>query len=161
MKPLLPAPLLSAALLALWLVLNQSVSPGHVVLGALLAVALPWITAPLRPLPVRIRRPLVALRLVAIVARDVVASNLEVAWSVVKGSSAPRAAFVRIPLELRDPSGLAALAIITTVVPGTVWSELAPDRSAVLLHVFDVVDEATFIQHYKASYERPLREIFE
>ena len=161
MKRLLPAPLLSAALLALWLVLNQSVGPGHLVIGALLALALPWITAPLRPLPVRIRRPAVVLRLIAVVARDVVASNVEVAWSVVKGSRAPRAAFVRIPLELRDPSGLAALAIITTVVPGTVWSELAPDRSAVLLHVFDLADEATFIEHYKAHYERPLREIFE
>lgn len=161
MKRLLPAPLLSAALLAMWLVLNSSVGPGHVLLGAILAVALPWIAAPLRPLAVRVRRPGAALRLTAAVLRDVIASNLDVAWSVVKGSRAPRAGFVRIPLELRDPSGLAALAIITTVVPGTVWSELAPDRSAVLLHVFDLDDEASFVEHYKSRYERPLREIFE
>ncbi len=161
MKRFLPAPLLSAALLALWLVLNHSVSPGHVVLGAFLAIALPWLAAPLRPLPVRIRRPRVVLRLTAAVFHDVVASNLEVGWNVVKGGRAPRAAFVRIPLELRDPNGLAALAIITTVVPGTVWSELAPDRSAVLLHVFDLGDEAAFVAYYKARYEQPLREIFE
>jgi multicomponent K+:H+ antiporter subunit E len=30
-----------------------------------------------------------------------------------------------------------------------------------VLHVFDVVDEAAFIEHYKQRYERPLREIFE
>ena len=161
MKRLLPAPLLSAALFALWLTLNHPVSPGHVVLGAVLAIAMPWLAAPLRPLPVRIRRPGVVLRLVAAVFHDVVASNLEVAWSVVKGARAPRAAFVRIPLELRDPNGLAALAIITTVVPGTVWSELAPDRSAVLLHVFDLRDEAAYVAYFKSRYERPLREIFE
>ena len=39
-------------------------------------------------------------------------------------------------------------------------AELAPDRSALLIHVFDLDDEAAFIQHYKADYERPL-EIFE
>ena len=161
MKRLLPAPLLSAALFAMWLVLNHSVSPGHVVLGAVLAIALPLLVAPLRPLPVRIRRPGVVLGLIAAVFRDVVASNLEVGWNVVSGGRAPRAAFVRIPLELRDPNGLAALAIITTVVPGTVWSELAPDRRAVLLHVFDLGDEAAFVAHFKDRYERPLREIFE
>ena len=35
------------------------------------------------------------------------------------------------------------------------------DRSLLLLHVFDLKDEAQFIQHFKATYERPLMEIFE
>ena len=56
---------------------------------------------------------------------------------------------------------LAALAMITAVVPGTVWSELASDRSVLLMHVFDVEDEAAFIAHFKQAYERPLQEIFE
>jgi multicomponent K+:H+ antiporter subunit E len=73
----------------------------------------------------------------------------------------PRSAFVRIPLDLRDANGLAALAVITTIVPGTVWCELALDGSALLLHVFDVDDEPAFVAHYKARYERPLMEIFE
>ena len=161
MNRLVPSPLLSAALLAMWLVLNQSASPGHIALGALLAVAIPRLAAPLTPLGGRVRRPGVVLRLIATVAHDVVASNLAIAWAVVRGMRAPRADFVHIPLELRDPNGLAALAIITTVVPGTVWAELAPDSSAVLLHVFDLGDEATFVAHFKARYEQPLREIFE
>ena len=51
--------------------------------------------------------------------------------------------------------------MITTVVPGTIWSELALDRSILLLHVFDLEDEAPFIEHFKTTYERPLMEIFE
>jgi multicomponent K+:H+ antiporter subunit E len=44
----------------------------------------------------------------------------------------------------------------------TVWAELAPDRSALLLHVFDVdTDDADFVAHFKARYERPLLEIFQ
>ena len=66
-----------------------------------------------------------------------------------------------IPLELRDPSALASLAVITTVVPGTVWCELARDSSAVMLHVWDLQDEAEFIQMYKSRYEAALLEIFQ
>ena len=51
--------------------------------------------------------------------------------------------------------------MVTTVVPGTVWSELALDRSALLLHVWDVDEEEAFVARFKARYETPLREIFE
>ena len=51
--------------------------------------------------------------------------------------------------------------MVTTIVPGTVWSELALDRSTLLLHVWDVPDETAFVARYKARYEQPLCEIFE
>ena len=162
MKRLFPAPLLSLACGLLWLVLNQSVSPGNLLLGALLGVLAPLLMGSLRPLPVRIRKPWTILRLLGRVGTDVVTSNLHVAWAVLNlGRRKPNSVFVRVPLDLRDANGLAALSTITTVVPGTVWSELALDRSILLLHVFDLVDEARFIEHFKATYERPLMEIFE
>jgi multicomponent K+:H+ antiporter subunit E len=162
MKRMFPAPWLSLALWVLWLVLNLSVSPGNLLLGALLGVLAPLLMAPLRPLPIRIHRPGVIIRLFFRVGRDVIVSNLQVAWGVlVCGSRPPRSRFIKIPLDLRDANGLAVLSMITSVTPGTVWSELALDRSILLLHVFDLDDEAQFIQHFKHDYERPLMEIFE
>ena len=162
MKRLFPAPWLSLALWVLWLLLNLSLSAGNLLLGAALAIVAPLMFAPLRPLPVRIRRPGVILKLFFLVGRDVVASNIAVAWGVLRaGKQPPRSRFVKIPLDLRDANGLAALSMITTVVPGTIWSELALDRSVLLLHVFDLDDEASFIEHFKTAYERPLMEIFE
>ena len=162
MKRLFPAPWLSLALWALWLLLNLSLSAGNLLLGAALAILAPVMFAPLRPLPVRIRRPGVILKLFFLVGRDVVASNIAVAWGVLRaGKNPPRSRFIKIPLDLRDANGLAALSMITTVVPGTIWSELALDRSVLLLHVFDLDDDAQFIEHFKSAYERPLMEIFE
>ncbi|SQF97764.1 K(+)/H(+) antiporter subunit E [Paucimonas lemoignei] len=162
MKRYFPAPWFSVALAVLWLVLNVSLSPGNILLAILLGVLAPLLMAPLRPLPVSIRRPGVILRLFLLVGRDVLASNLAVAWTVWNASRRPpRSAFVKVPLDLRDANGLAALSMITTVVPGTVWSELALDRSVLLMHVFDLEDEAQFIEHFKRTYERPLMEIFE
>jgi len=162
MKRLFPAPFLSVVLAVLWLVLNLSISPGNLLLAILFGVLAPLLMAPLRPLPVRIRKPGTLLKLFLLVGRDVLVSNVQVGWTVWNAKRRPpRSAFVKVPLDLRDANGLAALSMITTVVPGTVWSELALDRSVLLMHVFDLDDEARFIAHFKTAYERPLMEIFQ
>lgn len=159
---LVPAPLLSASLFALWLVVSRPAGVSSLVLAIAVALATPHLTTRLRVTEARVRRPFVVARFILRVGYDVLASNLEVAWGIVAWRwRRPRAAFVRIPLALRDPVALAALSMVTTVVPGTVWSELALDRSALLLHVWDVPDEQAFIARFKARYERPLQEIFE
>ncbi|HEY8945605.1 MAG TPA: Na+/H+ antiporter subunit E [Polyangiaceae bacterium] len=159
---LLPAPLTSVALLVLWLLLARADGVGQVVLGLVLALGVPRLTSSLGLGSLRLRRPLVALRFVFLVFRDVLTSNVEVAWGVVTWRwRRPHSQFVIVPLDLRSPLGLATLSMVTTVVPGTVWSELALDRSSLLLHVWDVRDAGEFIARFKARYEKPLREIFE
>jgi multicomponent K+:H+ antiporter subunit E len=157
-----PAPLTSAALLAVWLVLARGVSAGQILLGLLLALVVPLLTRSLRSTTVRVRRPLVVVRFILRVGHDVILSSFQVAWGVVTWRwRRPQSTFVIVPLELRDPLGLAALSMVTTVVPGTVWSELALDRSKLLLHVWDVGEQDAFVSRFKARYEKPLREIFE
>lgn len=162
MKRLFPAPVLSLALMGLWLLLNGSLSAGHWILAAVLGLSVPLLTQSLRPTPVRIRRPLVALKLFLQVGLDVIVWN----WRVLRGTVAPAArvptgGFVTVPLDLRDPNGLAVLAAIMCVIPGTIWSEMALDRSALLVHMFDLDDAPAEIALIKSRYERPLMEIFE
>ena len=161
-KRFLPAPLLSLALFGLWLLLNHSTSVGHITLGALLGWAIPLLTRGLRPLPVRVRRPGTILRLALQVVYDTSMSN----FHVVRFLLFPRyrrhpADFVLIPLDLRDPSGLAVLAMIVCITPGTAWAEISRDRSMLMLHVLEVDDAAKIAAHVKSAYERPLMEIFE
>ena len=163
MKRWLPSPLLSAGLLGGWLLLAQSTSLGHWLLGGVFAIVLPLLAAPLRPTPGPLRHPLVLARLIGIVGLDVVRSAMVVGAGVLRARRRPpRGRFVVVPLVLRDPHALAALSMITAAVPGTVWCELTPDRSALRLHVFDVDDDdSAFVAYYKHRYERPLQEIFE
>ena len=162
MKRLLPAPILSFTLFALWLLLNASVSPGHLLLAVALAVAIPLLTAGLRPRTVRMRRPLVALRLLGIVLYDSLRSNVAVLRLLL--SRSPRqhqAAFVHVPLALRDPNALAVLAMIVCLTPGTAWAELSLDRSMLLIHVLEADDPQAIAASIKQRYELPLMEIFE
>ncbi len=160
MKRLVPSPVLSCGLFLAWLALSPAIDAGAVLLGLLFAIVGPLLTAPLRPAPVRMRRPILAARLLGRVAFDSLRSNVDVIASVLS-RRARTPAFVRIPLEARDPNALAVLAMIVTATPGTAWAELAPDRSALLLHVFALEDEGTLVAAIKSRYERPLMEIFE
>ncbi|MDB5820294.1 MAG: cation:proton antiporter [Rhizobacter sp.] len=159
---LLPAPVLSLCLFVLWLVLAQSTSAGQVVIGIVVALLAPALTVPLRPVPVRLHRPAVALRLIGHVMVDVVTSNVTVMLGILRSDRRPPSSgFVQVPLDLRDPNGLAALAVIMCITPGTVWSELSLDGSTLMIHVFDLNDEAGFIEQVKSRYERPLMEVFQ
>ena len=96
------------------------------------------------------------------VVADTSASNFQ----VVRFLLFPRwrkhpAAFVHIPLEVKDPNALAVLAMITCITPGTAWAEISRDRSVLLMHVLEVDDPQHVIEHFKTAYERPLMEIFE
>ena len=162
LRRLVPAPVLSLALLVLWLLLNRSLSAGHIVLGAVLALAIPLLTAGLRPLPVRLRKPGAVLRLAWTVVADTTRSNWAVARLLLTpGARQHPAGFVHIPLEVRDPNALAVLAMIVCITPGTAWAELSLDRSVLMLHVLELKDPAALIADVKRRYEAPLMEIFE
>ena len=75
MKRLVSSLPLTALLFVVWLLLNQSVSPGTLLMGAVLAVLVPLGTKGLRPGSVTMRKPLVAFKLWAIVMRDFVRST--------------------------------------------------------------------------------------
>ncbi len=158
---LLPAPLLSALLFVAWLLLNQSLALGHVALALLLAVVLPWFTEPLRPERPRLRRPGLIIRLGLVVLLDIVKSNIEVARRILGPESAIRPRFVWVPLAIRDPHGIVALAGVITMTPGTLSADLSDDRRWLLVHAFNVDDEQALIADIKARYEAPLQEIFD
>jgi len=155
--------MLVLGLTGMWLLLNQTLAPGQILLGFVLAVGLSWAASTLRPLQPRPRNLHVAVGLVFVVLRDIVRSNIAVA-RIVLGlvrDRDVRSGFLEIPLDMRDPHGLAALAAIVTATPGTVWVDLSPDGSRLTLHVLDLQDEAAWIRLIKERYERPLMRIFE
>lgn len=158
-----PPILLIGGLVAMWLLLNGALTPAQFALGTVLALGTIRAFRSARPLQPRPRRPRTALRLLARVFHDIVRSNIAVA-RIILGlvrDREVRPGFLKIPLELRDPHGLAVLAAIVTSTPGTVWVDLTPDGGTLTLHVLDLQDEAGLTRTIKERYERALMEIFE
>jgi multicomponent K+:H+ antiporter subunit E len=155
-------PLLTLWLLAAWLLLTVSLSPGNILLGGSLALAVSATLAALALPKARLRRVGAVPRLLWDVLVEIVRSNDAVARIILlPGRSRGRhSGFVRIPLDMRSPHGLAALACILTATPGTVWVDYDADEGAVLLHVLDLVDEDAWVRTVKDRWERRLMEIF-
>ncbi len=163
MKRWLPAPLTSAALLLTWLLLNQSVAPAHLLLGTLLAIAVPLLTRPLQPLgDPRPQRLLVLFRLLRMALVEIIRSAFNVSRIILfTNPKGVNSQFIRIPLDLRNPYGLALLSMLINTTPGTVWAEIIPGTHDLALHVFDLHDEAWWVDTIKTCYEKPLIEIFD
>lgn len=161
MTRLVPHPLLSAGLVALWLLLNGP-SPGHLILGVLIALFAGWAMGALRPEPLRLRRPDLMLRLAVQVTVDIVRSNIAVARLILTGGrhGQRRSGFITVTLRLRDPAALAVLAIILTATPGTAWLDYDAETGELLLHVFDLIDPADWQHLICNRYEAHLLEIF-
>ncbi len=162
-RRLLPSPLTSAALLLAWLMLNESASPGQWLLGALLALAIPGLLAPLRPSRSPVRSWPALLRLAGVVLWDIVRSNIDVARRVLGRDAAIQPRFVWVPIDLQDPLAIVLLAGIVTTTPGTISSELSDDRRWLLVHALHAPDDAAataIATDIKSRYEAPLAEVF-
>lgn len=159
MKRLVPFPMLTAALFAMWVLLT-GFSPGHIVLGAIVALLVSRVMLTLKAAPPRIRFSMAMVRLGRLVLADIIRSNIAVARIVLFRPTRQRSGFIEFPTELRNPQALAALAIIITATPGTLWLQHDAQRHLVLIHVLDLVDEEAWIALIKNRYERLLMEIF-
>jgi multicomponent K+:H+ antiporter subunit E len=161
MTRLVPFPLASASVLAVWLLLNQTLSPGQILLGAAVALIGGWVLALLAPPKAHPRRLGAIFRLGTLVFADILRSNVAVARIILGLGRRPRVpGFVEIPLELRDPYGLATLACIITSTPGTVWVDFNGANGILTIHVLDLVDKSEWVHTIRGRYERLLLEIF-
>jgi len=161
MSRVFPYPLLTAALLLMWLLLT-SFSVAQLLLGGVVATGASRAMAALQPPKPRIKRWRLIPKLAGMVALDILRSNAAVFSIVLQGHRRERVAgFVAIPLALRDRTALAVLSCIVTSTPGTAWVEYDPDSDVLLIHVLDLIDKDAWVTLIKNRYEAPLREIFE
>lgn len=159
MTRVVPFPWASAGVLVLWLLLNQSLSLGHILLGVVAALIGGWVLAMLEAPKARVRRVGAICRLLFFVLTDIVRSNIAVARIILGVQRRWTSGFVEIPLELRNPYGLTALACIITSTPGTLWVDFDAASGTLTIHVLDLIDKSEWVRTIKGRYERLLLEI--
>jgi multicomponent K+:H+ antiporter subunit E len=157
----LPHPAVSLVLVAVWLLLQQSLAPAHLLSGAVLALLLPRLLHGFIGDSVHPRSPRTMLHLLGIVIWDIVMSNITVARIVLNPASRPQPAWVEVALDAEHPTAIALLAAIITMTPGTVSCVIDERRNSILVHALDCIDAAEMAAQIKQRYERPLRRIFD
>ncbi len=160
-RRLLPHPMLTPTLAAIWLLLNNSLAPGQIILGALLGWLIPLFTLRFWPDTVRIRKPWLLLRFFVVFLFDVCIANLAVARRILGRPERLRPAFIEVPLALESELAISLLANTICLTPGTVSALLSPDRRILLVHALDAPDPDAVRADIKSRYEAPLKEVFE
>ena len=157
----LPNPVLTLLLTLLWLLLNNTLNLGHLLLGLFLGWVIPLLVRGfLVDVPV-VRRPLQLCSFMLMVFYDIVRANLTVAKLVMGPTHKLQPAFIEVPMLIEDEFVLSVLTSIISLTPGTVSSGLSADHKTLLLHALDAPDIEAVVEEIKTRYEAPLLEIFQ
>lgn len=156
---LLPMPLHSGLLLVVWLLLN-GFSAGHCLLGSILAVAIPLITAPFADRQSRVVKPFSMMVYVWRLLLDIFVSNIEVAVRVLSTNKKIKPGFIAYPLELKGDFPLTVLASTISLTPGTVSVDFSECKQWLYIHALHIDNEQDIIDAIRQRYEQPLQEIF-
>lgn len=160
-RRLLPHPVLSLFMLVLWLLLANQISGGHLVLGAVLAWLIPFVTQSFWPQEMTLGRPWIALKFTFMVLGDIILANWVVARLILGRPKNLKPAFMKVPLDLTQDFSITVLASTISLTPGTVSADLSPDSRYLLVHTLHTEDPAETVATIKQRYEAPLKEIFE
>jgi len=159
-KRWLPSLPLSATVFCFWLLMNDDISVGQVVMALVLALVIPVFAARLDREFARIGRLRSVPRMLGVLLLDIVQANVTVALQVLGPERKITPGFIWVPLDIGNIHGIAALTSIITLTPGTVSSALSDDRRHLLVHVLNLEDADEVIRQIKTRYEAPLMEIF-
>lgn len=158
---MLPQPRLTLVLVLVWLLLNNSMGPGQILLGLLLGWLIPLFTRRFWPETLQLHAPLTLLRFVGVVLWDILVANLTVARLILGQPGQLRPAFFEVPLDLKGEIGISLLANTISLTPGTVSLELSSDHASLRVHALDAPAPDALVQEIKARYEAPLKKVFE
>ena len=152
-------PILSLLLGVSWLALSHSLAPVHLLSALLIALIVPRLIHPFLGPAASIHWG-AALRLVWVVLKDIVMSNITVARLVLGPMKAMSPAWMAVPLASDHPMVNALFASIITTTPGTVSCVVDESRREILVHALNCDDAQAMIDDMKTRYEAPLLHIF-
>ena len=102
MTRIFPQPFHTLLLTAVWLLLNNSMSLGHILLGLILGIVIPIVCQPLRIPQPKIAKPFKLIPYVLVVLKDVIIANIEVAILVLGPVKRIQPGFIAYPLTPKD-----------------------------------------------------------
>ncbi|KTG17573.1 MULTISPECIES: Na+/H+ antiporter subunit E [unclassified Guyparkeria] len=160
MKRVLPQPVLSLVLLISWLVLNNSIAPGSIVMGAIVALIVPWITHRFWEIGAGVKDFTALIGYVGIVLVDIIQANFVVARQVLGANRSLNSQLFELELDLEGALPISILAATITLTPGTVSCRVSPDQRSLWVHALHADDAQTEITTIKQRYEARLQRIF-
>lgn len=143
----------------IWAALTADFSAANLAVGALVGFALLSVVLRADPRFTAYRRRLPRLLSFALYfLRELVRSNLRVAYDVITPTHLMRPAIIALPLEARTELEIAALANLISLTPGTLSLQLNDSNTELYVHVMYLDDETETLAGLK-DLERRILEL--
>ena len=143
-----------------WVAITGDVSFGNLLIGFGLGLTVLYFTRRILGQPTYLLRLWRVLTLLVYFVRELIASNLRVAYDVLTPGYHLRPGVVGIPLDARTDIEITLLANMITLTPGSFSLDVSADRSVLYLHVMYLDEDVEAFRHrIKDGFERRILEV--
>jgi len=148
-------------LLALtWAAVTGSFSPANFAFGFVLAAVALWLIREGSGDRVYVIRLWRILALAGAFLLELVLSALRVARLALSPRLSLRPGIIAYPLTVTNDAGIALLANLITLTPGTLSVDVSEDRRTLFIHAVDARDVEGTIASIRSGFERRILEVF-
>lgn len=134
--------LLVIVLALLWTAITGRLDLPNVLLGLVLSTLVVGLASRSLGLAGIGRRTVRSVRLAVSFLWDLVVSSVRVAITILSPSMKMTPGIIRIPLKAKTDLGIVMVANLTTLTPGTLTLDVAPDRGSFYVHAMFLDDHA-------------------
>lgn len=151
---------LSNILLALaWTAVMGDMTPAVFAQGFVLSYLILWFSQPFLGRSTYFRKVWHIVRFALFFARELIESNVRVAYMVIRGAEATRPGIVAFPLDARTDLEITFLANFITFTPGTLSLDVSEDKRTLYIHALYVDDPDALRNSIKQGLERRMLEV--
>jgi multicomponent Na+:H+ antiporter subunit E len=141
-------------LAVVWLAITGSFAPSNFAFGFGLGFLVLLFAGPVIGSANYVPRVMHALGLIAFVAWDLLLSNFQVAFDVLRPRLRLKPGVIAIPLDAKTDAEIVLLANLITLTPGSLSLDVSADRQMLYLHVMHFDDPEAVRRKVKDGFER-------
>lgn len=141
----------------IWVAVSGTLTGSNLLLGFLVGYAILGIG--LRHVPEfaqYVRRVPKVIRFLGFFIRELIASNLKVAYDVVTPKDYMKPGVIAVPLDARTDAEITIVANLISLTPGTLSLDVSNDRKVLYIHVMYLEDRDVVQRHIKYFESRVL-----
>lgn len=151
---------LSNILLALaWTAVMGTMTPATFGQGFVLGYVILMFSQPFLGRSTYFRKVWQAIRFAVFFIRELIESNIRVAYLVIRGTEATRPGIIAFPLDAKTDLEITFLANFITFTPGTLSLDVSEDKRTLYIHALYIDDPDTIRQSIKQGLERRMLEM--
>ena len=144
---------------AIWAALQGAIDLANLATGFGFGYVILWFARPALGDTRYFGKTAAILGFVLFFVKELVVSNLRVAWAVLAPTSRRRPGVVAVPLDVDRDIEITLLANVVTLTPGTLSLDVSADRRTLFVHGMFIDDPEQFRREIKDGFERRIKEL--